>query len=68
MIETLAEGKVDTCKMLASLLGKFGNIIQQFLRGNRLGNLEIGIAAYETALQVLTRDAFPQNWGMTQFL
>jgi tetratricopeptide (TPR) repeat protein len=63
---TLAQAEVDTCKMLAAFLGEFGNIIQQFPLGNRLGNLEIGIAAYENALQVFTREAFPQDWATTQ--
>jgi CHAT domain-containing protein len=66
MIGTLEKEEVDTSKMLAALLVEFGNIIQQFPLGNRLGNLEIGIAAYETALQVRTREAFPQDWAATQ--
>ncbi len=66
MIATLAEGEVNDCKSLAIFLVGFGNIIQQFPLGNRLGNLEIGIAAYEVALQVFTPEAFPQDWATTQ--
>ena len=36
------------------------------IRGERADNLERAIAAYESALQVYTRDAFPQQWAMTQ--
>jgi tetratricopeptide (TPR) repeat protein len=44
----------------------FGNLIQQFPLGNRMLNLELSIAAYELALQVRTREAFPENWAGTQ--
>jgi tetratricopeptide (TPR) repeat protein len=44
----------------------FGNLIQQFPLGNRMLNLELSIAAYELALQVRTREAFPENWALTQ--
>jgi hypothetical protein len=38
----------------------FGNLIQGFPLGNRLLNMEIAITAYELALTVYTREAFPQ--------
>jgi hypothetical protein len=36
------------------------------IRGERADNLERAIAAYETVLTVLTREAFPQDWALTQ--
>jgi predicted LPLAT superfamily acyltransferase len=36
------------------------------IRGERADNLEQAIAAYQSALQVYTRDAFPQAWAITQ--
>nr|WP_232731833.1 hypothetical protein [Oscillatoria sp. PCC 10802] len=36
------------------------------MTGDRAENLERAIAAYQAALQVRTREAFPQNWAMTQ--
>jgi CHAT domain-containing protein len=50
----------------AAVLVTFGDGIQQFPLGDRSLNLELGIAAYEQALQVYTRDAFPQGWARTQ--
>ena len=35
------------------------------IRGDRLENLEIAIAAYQSALQVFTREAFPEQWAKT---
>ena len=36
------------------------------IRGDRADNLEKAIAAYEAALTVLTRDALPSEWALTQ--
>ncbi|MEG5071281.1 CHAT domain-containing protein, partial [Microcoleus sp. B3-D2] len=36
------------------------------IKGDRGENIERAIAFYEAALQVRTRDAFPQDWAMTQ--
>ena len=43
-----------------------GNAYLDRIRGERADNLEQAIVAYEAALQVRTRDAFPQKWAMTQ--
>ena len=51
---------------IAAFFDIFGNRIGEFPLGKRAVNLEISIAAYEAALQVYTRDAFPQDWAMTQ--
>ena len=51
---------------IAAVIGTFGNLIQQFPLGSRADNLEIAIVAYQLALQVFTRDAFPQDWAATQ--
>jgi CHAT domain-containing protein len=50
----------------AAIFVEFGNLIQQFPLGRRMVNLEISIAAYEQALQILTRDSFPTQWATTQ--
>ena len=52
--------------VIAAVFGEFGNLIQQFPLGNRMLNLEMGIASFEQALQVHTRDAFPEQWAGTQ--
>jgi len=44
----------------------FGNLIQQFPLGTRWLNLELSITAYQIALQVCTREAFPEQWATTQ--
>jgi CHAT domain-containing protein len=50
----------------AAVFFEFANLIQQFPLGSQMLNLELGISAYELALQVYTRDGFPQDWAMTQ--
>ncbi|MEM1293358.1 MAG: hypothetical protein AAGH67_18000, partial [Cyanobacteria bacterium P01_H01_bin.162] len=51
---------------IASDFNSLGLDLADFPLGNRALNLEIAIAAYEAALQVRTRDAFPEKWAMTQ--
>ena len=51
---------------VAAAFGHFGNLIQLFPLGMRWLNLEMGIVSYELSLQVRTRDAFPEDWAMTQ--
>ncbi|MFN6010181.1 MAG: CHAT domain-containing protein, partial [Microcystis sp.] len=36
------------------------------IRGERADNLELAIAAYNLSLEVLTREAFPENWARSQ--
>ncbi|RFP60973.1 MAG: CHAT domain-containing protein, partial [Limnothrix sp. CACIAM 69d] len=42
------------------------NAYRDRIRGERADNLEMAIAAYERALEVYTREAFPEDWAMTQ--
>jgi tetratricopeptide (TPR) repeat protein len=51
---------------IADLFKLFGERTQEFTLGNREINIEISIAAYQAALQVFTREAFPPEWAMTQ--
>ena len=43
-----------------------GNILWSIHRGDRAENIELAIANYEKALEVFTRDAFPEYWAMTR--
>ncbi|MEO1429507.1 MAG: tetratricopeptide repeat protein [Cyanobacteria bacterium J06633_8] len=36
------------------------------IKGNKANNIEKAIYFYQTALQVFTREAFPQQWAWTQ--
>jgi CHAT domain-containing protein/tetratricopeptide (TPR) repeat protein len=51
---------------IAAIFVKLGNLIQHFTLGTRWLNLELGIAAYQLALQIRTREAFPEKWAETQ--
>ncbi|CDM97211.1 CHAT domain-containing protein [Limnospira indica] len=51
---------------LAKHLNNFAVYIQQFPLGSRANNLEIAIVAYQAALEVITRTAFPEDWARTQ--
>src|SRR4028119_1297871 len=50
----------------AAALGRLGNLYQQYRQGDRASNLEEAIAYFTAALTVYTRDAFPENWALTQ--
>ncbi|WP_392534716.1 NYN domain-containing protein [Nostoc sp. C117] len=51
---------------IARVIVKLSTIIQDFDQGNRVSNLEIAIAGYETILEVCTREAFPKEWNIAQ--
>lgn len=48
------------------LLHALGEGYQERLQGSRADNLEAAIQAYAGALNVATRQAFPQDWAETQ--
>ncbi|MFP5275136.1 hypothetical protein [Coleofasciculus sp.] len=50
----------------AGTQNNLANAYRDRIRGERAENLEQAIAAYNLALQVSTREAFPQNWAETQ--
>jgi CHAT domain-containing protein len=50
----------------AAALGRLGNLYQQYPLGDLANNLEEAIASYNVAFTVYTRDAFPEDWAMTQ--
>ena len=64
--ELVAGQSKDKSRRTADIFIIFGVRISEFPLGNRALNVELSIAAYEAALQVYTRDAFPQQWAMTQ--
>lgn len=61
--ERLLDGDIEQRRAIASLLFVFGNLINQFPLGTRWLNLELGIAAYQQSLQVMTREAMPVDWA-----
>ncbi|MFB2837463.1 CHAT domain-containing protein [Floridanema evergladense] len=60
------QGDEEQSLFVAAIFFEFGNLIAQFPLGNRALNLEMAIAAYQLALQVRTREAFPVDWAATQ--
>jgi CHAT domain-containing protein len=62
----LAIDQLGIKELVALAYADFGSLIQQFLLGNRMLNLELCIAAYQLVLQVYTREAFPEQWAWTQ--
>ena len=57
-----AEKLPEARKNIAQFFQTFGDLIQQFPLGDRLLNLELSITAYQLALNVFTRKAFPEEW------
>ena len=43
-----------------------GTAYNDRIQGEKAQNIEQAIACYESALIVLTREQFPQQWAMTQ--
>jgi tetratricopeptide (TPR) repeat protein len=62
----LAGDFCDVQEVVAQFFAIFGYTIRQFPLGDRMLNLELAIAAYNLALQIYTREAFPQDWATTQ--
>ena len=62
----VADGKLGDKENVASLFVGFGSSLLSFPLGDRALNLELSIAAYQSALKVFTQDAFPEKWAMTQ--
>ncbi len=60
--------QINQLKLLTSLklLLSLVNVIENFEQGNHTSNLEIAIAGYESALKVITHQAFPQIWASIQ--
>ena len=63
---TLAERQPNQARNIAVYIVNFSNLIREFPWGNKASNIEIAIAGYEVVLTVFTREAFPQDWAMTQ--
>ena len=64
--DTFAKVEGRQAYNIAVYIVNLGNLIGQFPLGSRLVNLEIAIACYEIVSTVYTREAFPQEWAMTQ--
>lgn len=66
VIAQLSTGEEQRRTFVVAVLLDFGNLVNQFPLGTRSLNLELGIAAYKSALQICTRDTFPERWAATQ--
>jgi|JFJP01.1.fsa_nt_gi Uncharacterized protein conserved in bacteria len=56
----------DVKKVIAASIVGLSLLIHEFEQGNETNNLEIAITGYEVASNVLTREAFPEQWGVCQ--
>jgi len=66
VVAQLFEQNAEQRTSIAADLVNFGNLIQHFPLGTHWLNLELGIATYEQALFVYTRELFPEQWATTQ--
>jgi tetratricopeptide (TPR) repeat protein len=64
--QTLNQVEENQAARMAAVIGNFATLIQQFSWGSQANNLEIAIVGYEISLTVFTRDAFPEDWALTQ--
>jgi tetratricopeptide (TPR) repeat protein len=56
----------EQARAISQNITTLSNILLQFPLGSRANNLEIAIYGYEIALEVHTREAFPQDWAEIQ--
>ncbi|MBD1940380.1 CHAT domain-containing protein [Microcoleus sp. FACHB-68] len=56
----------DTTQSIASNIGNFSNLVQQFPQGSIAANYEIAIAGYESIQAVFTRRKSPKDWALAQ--
>jgi CHAT domain-containing protein len=63
---SLPDALVDIQNNLGTVYNNLGSIYHARIRGNRAENVEQAIRYYQTALQIRTRQAFPQDWADTQ--
>jgi tetratricopeptide (TPR) repeat protein len=50
----------------AITFAKFGELIQNFLLGNRSINLELAITSYQICASIFTRNEYPRRWATIQ--
>jgi tetratricopeptide (TPR) repeat protein len=58
--------QINDPSLVAAAFGDFSSLIRRFPLGDRMLNLELAITANKLALQIRTRDSFPEDWAMTQ--
>ncbi len=61
-----SQGKAEQVAGIAVVIGNLCLHVSEFPLGSRADNLEIAITGYQTLLEVYTREAFPEQWAMTQ--
>ena len=67
VFKDLTQGKdSQTRHSVAGLFVNLGVLLRQFPKGIPWLNVELSIKAYNLALQVFTREAFPEDWARTQ--
>ncbi|MEH1861886.1 MAG: CHAT domain-containing tetratricopeptide repeat protein [Nostoc sp.] len=64
----LSEASLEYAKGIAASLVGLSLLIKEFRQGSEANNLEIAITGYEIASKVLTCEAFPEQWGVCQFM
>ncbi|AFY99346.1 tetratricopeptide repeat protein [Calothrix sp. PCC 6303] len=64
----LSEAPPEYATGLAASLVGLSLLIKEFRQGSEANNLEIAITGYEIASKVLTCEAFPEQWGVCQFM
>jgi len=61
-----SEGKTEDVPSIAVVIQNLCIDIKNFPLGSRANKLEIAITGYQNLLEVYTREAFPEDWAMTQ--
>ncbi len=65
-IDTWPIISLEQAVVVAGTMIIFSDLIMKFPRGSKSGNLEIALTCCQSALQILTKEAFPELWAMAQ--
>ena len=64
--DIFSQANSENDQAVAGLINLFSTQIQKFPWGIKANNVEIAIAGYSLALEVYTKEAFPEKWAMIQ--
>jgi tetratricopeptide (TPR) repeat protein len=66
-MDAISQSTSEEAEDIASTVGIFTSLIQEFPLGKRRNNLEIAIAGYEVIFHVFNSSNYPEQWAATQY-
>ena len=66
-MDAISQSTPEEAEDIASTIGIFSSLIQEFPLGQRVNNLEIAISGYEVVTSVFDSSNYPEQWAATQY-